>query len=251
MEAKTMMRKTFFISVIAAIALLAACEKEAPVPMQMEMGVQIDISGNRAAIVKADTARLVIMRDSVADEKTDTIYNLHTSLTLILDSTFLADKMEDSLLLSIGDITLAPTDIVLADTLIAFIKRQPGAAVSINFAGQAVRSQFLLLGTASEATLSGFSFHELDPESLADPKITQLLDRWQNLVYQYRREVNELEEVGGRGIPGMFIYEEEAKCYKQLLALTEQMTPGQKARFDKLDNICKKELSFYMPRLNG
>lgn len=244
------MRKTFILSVIAAAILLAACENNVPVPMQVEIGVPVAISGNRAALVKADTTQLLLVRDSVADEKTDTIYNLHTSLTLILDSTFLADKMEEHLELNINDIILTPTDSVLADSLMAFLKKQPGATVSIAFAGQTVRSQFIQLATASNATLTGFSFHELDPESLADPKITQLLDKWQRYIRQYQREVDDLEEAGGRGIPGMFIYKDEERCYKQLYAEIKRMTPGQKALFDRLDKLCKNEFSLYMPRLS-
>lgn len=147
---------------MAVVTLLTACQqKEAPAPMQVVVSSHVDIVGNRANIVRLDTASLVIVRDTVANEKTDTIYNLRTSLTLILDSTFMADKMEDSMQLQINGIIFVPKDSVYADNLIAFLKSDVGSKTNVEFTGKAERSKFLKLTNALNVSLTGFSFHEL------------------------------------------------------------------------------------------
>ena len=225
------MRKTFICSLMVA-ALLAACQKEAPIPMQVEAGAQVEISGNRASIVKADTTRLVIVRDSVADEKTDTVYDLHTSLTLILDSTFMADKMEDSLSLKINDVVFAPADSTLADSLISFMKKQPGTAINIQLAGQASRSQFLGLALSDAVVLSGYSFHELDPESLADPKITAMLKDYLETAKGIR-DLQEIEkEAGPMGSCCAPLYEHYDLCQKSLDKMKDKMTPKQRKAYE-------------------
>lgn len=253
-----MKRKHLFVVICAIGSLFTACqEKEKPIPMSMELaGVQLEISGSQVGLVAADTTGLIIVRDSVANEATDTIYNVRTNVTLVLDSTFTADKMEEELLLNVlgadGStlVSLAPTDSMIVDSLMAFLKKGVGEKIEIGFAGNTEKSKFLKLNNATKVTLVGFSFHEFDPEAMADPAITQLLNKWQKYVQQYRDEVDELAEAGGRGIPGMFIYNDEEKCYKQLSGMVSRMSPKQKALFDKLDAICKRELSDYMPRLS-
>ena len=103
--------------------------------MSMELaGVQLEISGSLAGLVAADTTGLIIVRDSVANEATDTIYNVRTNVTLVLDSTFTADKMEEELLLNVlgadGStlVSLAPTDSMIVDSLMAFLKKEKYSA---------------------------------------------------------------------------------------------------------------------------
>lgn len=222
------MRKSFICSLIVAI-LLVACQKDAPILMKVEAGVQVEISGDRASIVKADTTRLVIVRDSVADEKTDTVYKLYTSLTLILDSTFMADKMEDSLLLKINDVVFVPTDSTLADSLISFMKKQPGTAINIQLTGQALRSQFLGLAFANTSVLSGYSFHELDPESLADPEITAMLKDYLE-TERYLREVE--EEGGWLGSSAAYMLGRHEANQSALDMMKDKMTPKQRKAYE-------------------
>lgn len=222
------MRKTFICSLTVA-ALLVACQKEVPIPMKVEAGAQVEISGDRANTVKADTTRLVIIRDSVADEKTDTVYNLHTSLTLILDSTFMADKMEDSLLLKINDVVFAPVDSTLADSLISFMKKQPGMAINIQLKGQAPRSQFLGLSLANTAVLSGYSFHELDPESLAVPEVTAMLKDYLE-TERYLREVE--EEGGWLGSSAAYMLGQHESNKRALDMMKDKMTPKQRKAYE-------------------
>lgn len=81
-------------------------------------------------------------------------------------------------------------------------------------------------------------------------EITKLLKKWEGYIQQYRKEIDELIECGGRGIPGMFIYEEEEKCFNQLSGMTNKMSVRQKVKYDELNTICKNELSEYLPRYN-
>lgn len=236
------MKKLLTMTMIAATALIVACnQKNETTPMEIGLGTNVvKIEGSRANYVKADTASLMIARDSVANEETDTVFDIHTSLTLILDSTFQADKMEEVLSLLIQDskgsavATLSPTADTLPDSLIAFLKKNPGESITINFAGKINRSSFFKLPSASSIILKGFSFHELDPESLADPKITKLLEKYQYWVEYIRKGKYEY----GEGIlPQMYVHEglpEAYSLYKKLVVQKVNMTPKQNSRFATL-----------------
>lgn len=206
--------------------------------MQVEINGQVEIFGNKANIVRPDTMALVIVRDSVADEKTDTIYNLKTSLTFVLDSTFMADKMEEALQLHINDITFVPTDSACANSLIAFLKSDVGTKTVVEFTGKTERSKFLQLSNAVKVSLIGFSFHELDPEAMADPKITKLIDsyeKWINILNNAKKENYGM-------LPQMYVYEglpEAYGLYKKLAAHESVMSPKQKERFANLLRIHK------------
>ena len=233
------MKKCFFPILVTFVTLLIACqENERPVPMQVEINGQVEIFGNKANIVRPDTMALVIVRDSVADEKTDTIYHLKTSLTFVLDSTFMADKMEEALQLHINDITFVPTDSACANSLIAFLKSDVGTKTVVEFTGKTERSKFLQLSNAVKVSLIGFSFHELDPEAMADPKITKLIDsyeKWINILNNAKKENYGM-------LPQMYVYEglpEAYGLYKKLAAHESVMSPKQKERFANLLRIHK------------
>ena len=91
---------------------------------------------------------------------------------------------------------------------------------------------------------------ESDAAVFGDREITKLLLKWADYISQYQDEIEELSEVGGRGIPGMFIYEDEEKCFKLLSSKVNSMTPWQKSIFKKLDGVCREELSDYLPRFS-
>lgn len=231
------MKSKHLFSVICVIgSLLTAChKKEMPIPMSMELaGVQLEISGSQAGLVTADTTSLFIVRDSVVNEATDTIYNVRTNVILVLDSIFTADKMEDELLLNVlgadGStlVSLAPTDGMIVDSLMAFLKKDVGVEIEIGFAGNVERSKFMEIGNATRVTLTGFSFHKLDPEALADPKITNLLDeyeKWGNYV------VNEFNKYGMAGtLETNFLSDATSDLDKR----KSEMTPKQLDRYLKL-----------------
>ena len=92
---------------------------------------------------------------------------------------------------------------------------------------------------------------ESDAAVFGDREITKLLLKWADYISQYQDEIEELSEVGGRGIPGMFIYEDEEKCFKLLSSKVNSMTPWQKSIFKKFDGVCREGLSDYLPRFSA
>lgn len=231
-----MKRKHLFAVICAIGSLFTACqEKEMPIPMSMELaGTQLEISGSQAGLAKADTTGLVIVRDSVANEATDTIYNVRTSVILVLDSTFTADKMEDELLLNVigadGStlVSLVPTDSMIVDSLMSFLKKGVGVRIEIGFAGNTEKSKFLKTGNATKVTLTGFSFHELDPEAMADPKITSLIDKFE----KFAKEINkDIKEFGYMGV-GNARASEIGTIRIKLSGSKSKMTPKQLERFN-------------------
>lgn len=223
--------------VFMATLLITACQKEVPVPISIQLGtVQTEIKGNCAKLVITDTSGMVFTRDSVADEKVDTVYDIHTTLVLQLDSTFQADKMEGNLQLELlndaGEtiISAAPVDDATPDSLIAFMKKDIGEKMEIAFAGKAGKSKFLMIPKISKVLLSGFSFHELDPESLADPTITALIDKFEQLAIELNKDVKEYGWIGGGPA------EEIGNMEQQLKKLKPQMSPKQLERFIYVTN---------------
>lgn len=215
--------------------MFTACqEKENPIPMSIELeGVQLDINGSQAGLVAADTLGLIIARDSVVNEATDTIYNVSTNVTLVLDGTFIADKMEEKLLLNVigADgtplVSLAPTDSMIVDSLVAFLKNSVGEKIEIRFAGKTEKSKFLKLDNVTKVALTGFSFHQLDPEAMADPKITSLIDKFEKLAKEINKDI---KEFGYLGVGNGRATEIGAMRIK-LSSSKSKMTPKQLERF--------------------
>ena len=148
------MKKVFITILGITVLIVAGCQKEkeitVPLSMQIDAG-KVEMIGSTAEVVKADTVQLILFRDSATNEETDTVYNIHTSLRLLLDKTFEADKMEDTLQLEFLDdtgaslVTLASADSILADSLVAFLNKKPNESIEIEFAGQIEKSKFLQL----------------------------------------------------------------------------------------------------------
>lgn len=234
------MKKLLTMTMIAATALIVACnQKNETTPMEIGLGTNVvKIEGSRANHVKADTASLMIARDSVANEETDTVFDIHTSLTLILDTTFQADKMEEVLSLLIQDskgsalATLSPTADALPDSLIAFLNKNPGESITISFAGKINRSTFLRLSSAKNVILRGFSFQELDPESMADPKITQKLNSIEEGIKWCNEYLDEcLKE---KAWPGNRFCVETMEEIEDVVSMQKIMSPKQLERFNSL-----------------
>ena len=136
--------------------------------------------------------------------------------------------MEEALQLQIGDVTFVPTDNAYADKLISFLKSESGATTTIEFTGKTKRSKFLQLPNEANVSLTGFSFHELDPEAMADPEITKLLNEYERAANIYYEEIR---EYGGTGKEQE---EEMLYPYTMLKDMVRYMSPKQKERFDKL-----------------
>ena len=80
---------------------------------------------------------------------------------------------------------------MIVDSLMAFLKKDVGEKIEIGFAGSSEKSKFLKLDNATKVTLTGFSFHQLDPEAMADPKITSLIDKFEKLAKEINKDIKE------------------------------------------------------------
>jgi hypothetical protein len=231
------MKKSYVILMVVVMFLTGCKKNEVSVPMQVVVS-QLKIVGKQANLVKSDTASIVIVRDSVANENTDTIYNVKASISIILDSTFLADKMEEALQLQINDIIFVPADSAFANNLITFLQSDPGTKTVIEFVSKVEKNKYLQLQNATKASFTGFSFHKLDPEALADPKITKLLDSYAKWLKTMKQDMD--DNYGT--LPQMYAYEglpEAYGLYKKLHVQETKMTPKQKERFTSLLNLHK------------
>ena len=157
--------------VLFAFGLFAAsCTEETPMTVAIDAS-QLQIEGNCASKIHADTAKIVFQRDSLPIAGRDTVYVMHTVVTLLLDSTYFTDQMDTvpdlRLMFSDGTpvTTLQPTDSLLRNTLINFVTSTPGVFTTIGFRGEITRSAMLrLIKEGGKALFTGFSFQYADPE---------------------------------------------------------------------------------------
>ena len=232
------MRKIHLYLLATATFLMACKGNTEHVPTQVEIRSQMDIVGNQATLVRPDSVSIVVIRDSVPNEETDTIYKLKTSITLILDSTFMADKMEDNLQLHICDIIFEPIDGSYKDNLITFMKSGKGSTVDIDLVGKAERNKFLQLSNESSVLLKGFSFRKIDPEAMADPKITKMLDSYAKWLRIMKKDMDENYGI----LPQTYVHQglpEAYELYQKLESQESIMTPKQKERFAGLLKLHK------------
>lgn len=148
----------------------ASCTEETPMTVAIDAS-QLQIEGNCASKIHADTAKIVFQRDSLPIAGRDTVYVMHTVVTLLLDSTYFTDQMNTvpdlRLMFSDGTpvTTLQPTDSLLRNTLINFVTSTPGVFTTIGFRGEITRSAMLRLSKKEgKALFTGFSFQYADPE---------------------------------------------------------------------------------------
>lgn len=192
--------KYYVMALIAFVVVSCQQAEKAPMSINMTIG-QCDVSGSQSSIVRIDTATYVLTRDSVVDEERDTIYTVSLPVTLHLDSEFITDKAEDTPQLELKDSKGTKiAELELADTaaiaqIIEFMKgpdRLSGADfIEVKFTGKLTKSQFLKARNVTNLTLAHFHFHQIDPESLADPKITELLKNYEECVNSAQQYVND------------------------------------------------------------
>lgn len=250
-----MKRIHFYLFVVVLFAMMAiACTEE--VPMTFILGSnQLTVEGKSSGLVHPDTTSIFLGRDSVADEKHDTLYTIHTSIDLILDSLYTTDQMEGipQLELRNGEgktvATLNPVDSLLRDSLVVFLNKKPGSLKRIAFEGQIGRTALMQLRENPSIAFTGFTF------CFADPKITEQL----NLYSKYLQAIRDvLKEAGlykdsarnsinagfGGLIYAMIIGQALAKTEeldKQIRAKKDKMSPLQLARYE----VYHKELKSY------
>lgn len=173
---------SIFTIICLLTAFFSACTEEVPMTVTID-AAQLSIEGRSASLVHVDTSSIVLMRDSVANERRDTIYTLHTSITLVLDSSFTTDQMDTIPELQLRTIngqlltTLVPANSFVQDSLISFLIQIPGQRTTIDFQGEITRSAMLRLSKeGGSPVFTGFSFF------YADPKISNKIVEYQELV---------------------------------------------------------------------
>jgi len=239
------MKKTgkFLMAAFGAI-LFAACVKE--IPTEVRIGAeQLNIEGKTAGVVHADTADIVLMRDSIADEETG-LYTVRTYVTLVLDSVYPTDQVEDTLRLQFASAdgkalgTLLPTDSLINDSLIAYLQKGVGMARIVDFEGQMSGKDILALQENPQLSFKGFSF------VFADPSITKDLNEYEALLKglkEFLKEAGDYQKSATNSINagfGGFIYamvigkvlDKAEVLDRRLTAKKDRMSPLQLVRFE-------------------
>lgn len=220
--------------------VMTSC-KEEMVPTSVSMSAdQLEITGKTASSVRKDTAAIVFMRDTVADEKADS-FMLRTTLTLLLDSVFPTDKMDGSVALTLTtqdgaeQTTLHPVDSVLADSLIQFLQKKPGESIDIVFEGLVERSQLMKMAAGVKAVMDGFSF------IYADPKANYLLNEYRKGLDALNDLAREAKQTSARDPFSSIFYvmavaqvvdQIEKKIDRKLVAMKDKMSPTQLDRYN-------------------
>ena len=127
-------------------------------------------------------------------------------------------------------VSFTPADSVIADSLVDFLKKSTGERVEIVFAGKAEKSKFLQIAHAAKVALTGFSFHELDPETLADPEITFLLNRFEKQAKEINADIKEYGFIGA----GAHRIAVLADMKQELNKKKEKMSPKQLKQFQTI-----------------
>lgn len=242
----TEMKKGWFLVVATVVMLITACSIE--VPMELRINTkQVSIEGNTARAIHTDTADIVLIRDSIADEASG-LYCVRTSVDIVLDSIFYTDQMEDSLTLKFlsadGDeqVTMFPTDSLISDTLTAFLQNKVGERVSVFFEGKMSGKSILKLQEGGKVVLAGFSF------IYADPKITKTVNDYYNRIQAIRTIIEKARTNPERmkSMEGFVIvltlqegFNQVEKINKKLISIKDQMSPLQYAKFKEAHDIMK------------
>lgn len=251
-----MKRKLFNIILVAfTLGLLAtSCTEETPMSVAIDAS-QLQIEGNCASKIHADTAKIVLQRDSLPLAGSDTVYVLHTAVTLQLDTTYFTDQMDTlpdlRLNFSDGDLvtTLHPTDSLLQNTLLNFVCSSPGVSTTIAFQGEITRNAMLRLGKeGGKALFTGFSFQ------YANPEIARQVDEFYQAVmqivsfkeqYEKRREEMEalpMEQRWEKALLLMGIINNAATIGNRTARLEKKMTERQHEKYLEAAEILKKWL---------
>ena len=239
------MKKELYLTIAFAAILMAACKE---VPKEVRISAeQIEIEGKTAHVIHADTASILLVRDSLPN-KDNELYTVRTALTLLLDSIFYTDQMEDSLTLKLFStegqelVALIPTDSLMADTLITYLQSRIGNRIAINFEGKMSRESIFKLQKGGKTTLAGFSF------IYADPKITKQVNKYHELV----QNISIMVEEGRRNPERMksmqgFImlmalqegFNRVEAMNSKLLRLKDRMSLAQYAKFKEAHDLMK------------
>lgn len=234
--------RTGLVMLISIIAfyVFSACKEDTPMSVTINAD-QLEIQGQTAHVVHADTTAIVITRDSLPVDEKNEMYRVQTSIRLILDSLFITDSLEDTLKLQFTNAegnalaVLVPSDSTITDSLIVYLKKETGKTIDIAFEGQMDRSTLLQLKKGAKIAFTGFSF------PFADPKITAKLDKFGKAVgtlkelYRDLKKSQNSHDAFGNMFAAMFFVkglENVNTMDREVANMKSRMTPVQLAKYE-------------------
>ena len=242
------MKKSLF-ALMAVAALLLSCQGGEKAPMFVKLStIPFEIEGTHADLVKGASTEWIFLRDSVANEETDTIYNVTVDAKLSIEKTFEAEKMDTlpqlRLYSQTGEelIVMEVQDTAsIKDLLGYYLKEKAGSVKEIRFTGTISKSKFLQLAQAKQAVLTHFSMFDL--EANADPAITKMIDEYEGCCNNAKELLQNGIPAGSSAMMRQFGYIED--CESSLKKKEKLMTPGQLKRYKDISKDIQKEVAKY------
>lgn len=230
--------KKYLLVVMAIAAMMVACQEGEKTPMFFKLlAIPFSVEGTHADLVKGANAEWFFFRDSVANEETDTIYNVTVDAKLQVEKTFDAEKMDTLPQLKIFSQSgeeLVVMDVqdpaAISDFLSSYLKEKAGSIRDIRFVGKMNKSKFLQLSNVKQGVLTHFSIY--DPEANADPKITKMIDEYQAFYDNAKELIDDGLPVSSSPMMRLFGSIEDHEAL--LKAKEKDMTSGQKERYKEI-----------------
>ena len=242
------MRKNIFV-MLAVAAMMVACQGGENVPMFFKLpAIPFSVEGTHADLVKGASTEWFFFRDSVANEETDTVYNVTVDAKLRVEKAFEAEKIdtlpqlkffsqsgEELVVMDVKDSS------VIKDFVSFYLKDKVGAEREIRFVGKMNKSKFLKLPETKQAVLIGFSLY--DPEAHADPAITKMIDEYLDFYNNAKELLEDGMPVASTPMMRLFgnIEDHEAK----LKAKEKAMTKAQMERYKGIASDLQKLVNKY------
>lgn len=227
------MKKKIFVLLTVA-TLISACQSE-KAPMFVKLpAIPFCVEGTHADLIKGANSEWFFLRDSVANEETDTIYNVTVDAKLKVEKMFTAEKLdtfpqlkffspsgEELIVMDVQD------SAVINDFVGYYLKERLGFNREIRFVGKINKSKYLQLAQAQKAVLVHFSLY--DPEAHADPQITALLDEYETGYENVKSMVDDGIPLGSTMM--MRVISTMDDVAKNLKSKEKQMSPAQLKRY--------------------
>lgn len=227
------MKKKIFVLLTVA-TLISACQSE-KAPMFVKLpAIPFSVEGTHADLIKGANSEWFFLRDSVANEETDTIYNVTVDAKLKVEKMFTAEKLdtfpqlkffspsgEELIVMDVQD------SAVINDFVGYYLKERLGFNREIRFVGKINKSKYLQLAQSQKAVLVHFSLY--DPEAHADPQITALLDEYETGYENVKSMVDDGIPLGSTMM--MRVISTMDDVAKNLKSKEKQMSPAQLKRY--------------------
>ncbi len=240
--------KKFLFGMMAIAAMMVACQSE-KVPTFLQLpALPFSVEGTHADLVKGANSEWFFLRDSVANEDTDTIYSVITDAKLRVEKTFEAEKMDTFPQLKVispsGEVLIemeVQDSAVIRDLLYFYLKDHAGFEREIRFVGKTSKSKFLQLPQTKQIVMTHFSLY--DPEAHANPEITKMIDEYLGCYKTVKELLESGLPAGSTTMMRQFGYVEDFEA--QLKKKEKDMTAGQMKRYKGIYNDLRKLVAKY------